>query len=567
MSFPFVQHPPLDRRAFMAYFSQLGLASTLLPGVLWSQANAAERPEITAQMIATAEQIAGIEFTEAERETIARGLNRLPDNYAQLRDLPITNAVPPAFQFNPVVPGMTFETDHRPFPALAGPAREVPANIGDIAFWTVADLARALQARRITSTALTAMYLDRLKRLDPILKCVVTLTEDRAIAQAKQADEEIAAGKYRGPLHGIPWGAKDLLAVKGHPTTWGAEPYRHQVIDTDAAVVQRLDEAGAVLVAKLSLGSLAQGDVWFGGRTNCPWDPERGSSGSSAGPCAATAAGLVAFAIGSETMGSIVSPSTVNGVTGLRPTFGRISRHGAMALSWTMDKLGPICRSAEDCALVFNAIHGPDGVDTSVSDHPFNWSPDIDLKKLRIGYVKSAMEPTGEDRSHLRRCVETMTTLGVPLIPIELPEFPVGALNFILTVEAAAVFDDLTRSNRDDLLTEQHATAWPNTFRRMHFVPAVEYIQANRARTLLMQQMHGAIKDIDVYMAPSAHQLLMTNLTGHPQICLPSGFNDQGTPTSVSFVGRLYAEAELIAVARAFQMATDYHLQHPEINA
>ena len=565
MSFSPIPHPSLDRRAFMAYFSQLGLASTLLPGVLWSQANAAERPEITVQMIATAGQVAGIEFTGTERETIARGLNRLPDNFAQLRELPITNAVPPAFQFNPIVPGMAFETERRPFPALTGPPRDVPANIEDAAFWTVADLSRAMQARRITSMALTTMYLERLKRFDPILKCVVTLTGDRAMAQAKRADEEIAAGKYRSPLHGIPWGAKDLLAVKGYPTTWGAEPYRDQVIDTDAAVVQRLDEAGAVLVAKLSLGSLAQGDVWFGGRTNSPWNPKQGSSGSSAGPAAATAAGLVGFAIGSETMGSIVSPSTVNGVTGLRPTFGRVSRHGAMALSWTMDKLGPMCRSAEDCALVFNAIYGPDGMDTSVADHPFNWSPDIDIKKLRIGYVKDAMGPEGEDHSHLRRSVETMTKLGVTLVPIELPDFPVNAMQFILTVEAAAAFDDLTRSNRDDLLTEQQSTAWPNTFRRMHFVPAVEYIQANRARTLLMHRMHEATKDIDVYMAPSNHQLLMTNLTGHPQICLPSGFGDQGTPTSVSFVGRLYAEAELIAVARAFQQATDYHLQYPNL--
>lgn len=386
--------------------------------------------------------------------------------------------------------------------------------------------------------------------------------------QAKRADEELSAGQYRGPLHGIPWGAKDLLATKGYKTTWGAMPYKDQVIDKNATVVERLEEAGAVLLAKLTMGALAWGDVWFGGKTKNPWNLEEGSSGSSAGPGAATAAGLVGFSIGTETWGSIVSPSTRCGVTGLRPTFGRVSRYGAMALSWSMDKIGPMCRSVEDCALVFQAIHGPDGKDSSVADLPFNWDPDLDIAKLRMGYVKSAFEEDREIKewkANDEATLETLRSLGVNLIPIELPDYPIDVMSFILSAEAAAAFDELTRGNRDELLVRQIKKAWPNVFRQARMIPAVEYIQANRVRTLVMEAMAELMSKIDVYVVPSfvGSNLLMTNLTGHPAVVLPNGFTEKGTPTSISFVGKLYGEAETLAVAKAYQGATDFHLKHP----
>lgn len=558
-------HGTLDRRHFLAYFSAAGLSGTLLPGVLWSGYVHAQGPVVTKEMIAAAEKIAGLEFTDEEREMMARSLNRLPRDFEEIRKVPLPNSVPPAFRFDPVVPGMAFDTARKPFPELDGPVPDVPEELENLAFWTVADLARAIKARKISSLDLTTMYLGRLKRCDPILKCVVTFTEDLALEQARRADAEIAAGYYRGPLHGIPWGAKDLLAKRGHPTTWGAMPYKEQVIDEDATVVTRLEEAGAVLIAKLALGALAMGDVWFGGRTNNPWDPQRGSSGSSAGPGAATAAGCVGFAIGSETNGSITSPSTVNGVCGLRPTFGRVSRHGAMALAWTMDKLGPMCRSAEDCALVFNAIHGPDGKDLTVKDLPFNWDPNLEVTKLRVGYVEESLQGEGESRANLRRALDTLRSIGINPVPITLPALPVSAMAFILTVEAAAAFDDLTRSNQDDLLVRQDGGAWPNIFRRSRMVPAVEYIQANRVRTLLMEGLAKVFEEIDFFITPTSAYLMMTNLSGHPQLCIPSGFTDDGIPTSVSFIGQLYSEAKLLAVAKAFQDVTDYHKKHPAL--
>ena len=387
------------------------------------------------------------------------------------------------------------------------------------------------------------MYLDRLKRHGPTLECTITLTEERALEQARRADEEIAAGRYRGPLHGIPWGIKDLLAVKGYPTTWGAEPYVDQVIDMDATVVRRLDEAGAVLVAKLTVGALAMGDVWFGGKTRNPWNLEQGSSGSSAGSAAATVAGLVGFSIGTETHGSIIPPSTRCGATGLRPTFGRVSRHGAMALSWTMDKIGPICRSVEDCALVFDAIHGADGLDPTVRDVPFVWDANIDVRNLRIGDLKSAFdeEPESEEGREWRR-MDLRGARRAPLarrgaIPFELPKgLPVSALRLILHAECAAAFDDLTRSGRDRLMEER--SSWPNTFRQARFIPAVEYIQANRVRTLVMAALDEAMRDIDVFVTPSyaGDVLLMTNLTGQPAVVLPNGFRADGTPVSISFI-------------------------------
>ena len=415
------------------------------------------------------------------------------------------------------------------------------------------------------------MYLGRLEKYGPKLECVITLTEELALEQARRADEEIAAGKYRGPLHGIPWGAKDLLAVKGYKTTWGATPYKDQVIEEDAAVVKRLEEAGAILVAKLTLGALAWGNVWYGGQTRTPWDYEQGSGGSSAGSGATTAAGLVGFAIGTETWGSIVSPSSACGVSGLRPTFGRVSRDGAMVLSWSMDKIGPMCRSVEDCAIVFDAIYGPDGKDLSVIDAPFNWDAGLDIKTLRIGYLEKAFEEEREDQEEWKAIdkvtMEKLRAMGLNLVPIELPDLPINALNFILDAEAAAAFDALTRSNRDDLLVRQIKNAWPNAFRKARLVPAVEYIQANRVRTMLMHAMAEILSEIDVYVAPShvGDNLLLTNLTGHPCVVLPNGFRKDGTPTSISFMGTLFGEAETLAVARAYQDATGFHEKHPTL--
>ena len=444
------------------------------------------------------------------------------------------------------------------------------ADLEEAAFWPVTKLAELIRTRQVTSLELTRMYLDRLKRYGPTLECTITLTEERALEQARRADEEIAAGRYRGPLHGIPWGVKDLLAVKGYPTTWGAEPYVDQVIDMDAAAVRRLDEAGAVLVAKLTVGALAMGDVWYGGKTRNPWNLEQGSSGSSAGSAAATVAGLVGFSLGTETLGSIVSPSTRCGATGLRPTFGRVSRHGAMALSWSMDKIGPICRSVEDCALVFDAIHGADEHDPSSRDAPFVWDANIDVRGLRIGYLKSGFddepesEPAREWRRMDREVLDVLRSLGVELIPFELPgDLPVGALRLILHAECAAAFDDLTRSGRDRMMEER--SSWPNTFRQARFIPAVEYIQANRARTLVMAALDEAMRDIDVFVTPSyaGDVLLMTNLTGQPAVVLPNGFRADGTPVSISFIGNLWGEAETLAVAKAYQDATEFHLRRP----
>ena len=554
---------PIDRRRFLQCFSGIGAASTLFASTLWSRYAASQENGVTVEMIRDAEWAAGVSFTDEERKLMTSELNEQIEMYAQIRALNIPNSVPPALRFDPVLPGMTFDREEKPFKISQGAAREIPTDRDELAFWSVLDLSRVLKARKITSLELTQLYLRRLKRYDPLLKCVVTLTEDTALKQARRADAEIAAGKYRGPLHGIPWGAKDLLATKDHPTTWGAVPFRNQQFEEDATVVVRLEEAGAVLVAKLTLGALAMGDKWFGGRTNSPWNPERGSLGSSAGPAATVAAGLVGFAIGSETRGSIVSPATRCGITGFRPTYGRVSRYGAMALCWSMDKLGPMCRSAEDCAIVFNAIHGADDKDRTTVDMPFNWDPDQPLSSLRIGYLKGAFEESEQDA----RSLETLRALGVDPIPVELPDFPVDAMDSILMAEAAAAFDELTISGRDDLLVSQSEWAWPNAFRKARLIPAVEYIQANRARTLLMQATEEAMQKVDVHITPTEASLALDNLTGHPFVSLPNGFTEDGEPTSIGFLGGLYKDAALLRVAKAFQDATDYHLKRPPLDA
>ena len=509
------------------------------------------------------ENLAGLQFTQSERDTMLQTLAVLRGKYDTLRTVELPNSIPVPLYFDPRIPGQNIPKGKESYLFQEFPTRR-PENIEDCAFYTIGQLAHLLRTQQVTSLELTEMYLDRLKRYGPELECVVTLTEELALKQASRADEEIIRGRYLGPLHGIPYGAKDLLAVSGYKTTWGAMTHKDQVINETATIIKKLEDAGAVLVAKLTLGALAWGDVWFGGKTRNPWNTEQGSSGSSAGPGSATAAGLVGFSIGSETWGSIVSPSTRNGVTGLRPTFGTVSKAGAMALSWSMDKLGPMCRSVDDCALVYSAIKGSDGLDLSVVDVPFQVPTKKELKSLRIGYIESAFKDTNtteRDRGVLTRLRE----LGFTLIPIELPEFPTSSLSFLLNVEAAAAFDEMTRKNLDDELVRQVKWAWPNVFRTARHVPAVEYVQANRARIVLNQKMSELFKNIDVYVVPSfwGDNLLRTNLTGHPCVVLPNGFNEKGSPTSISFIGDLYQDGEVVAVAHAYQRGTSWHKNYP----
>jgi len=567
-----------DRRAFLALCSSLGLTSTLFPGVLWGMM--AEKPSVTPEMISTAATLAGVNIPDEHRELMLKGLGEQLGQFEALHQLEIPNTVAPALLFDPVLPGMEFAREKKAARLSPAKPRAVPQNLEDVAFWSVRDLAELVRQRRVSSTALTEMYLERLKRYDPLLKFVITLTEERARVQARAADREIAAGRYRGPLHGLPWGAKDLLAVKGYPTTWGAGGFETQAIEEDAEVVRRLDAAGAVLIAKLTLGALALGDKWFGGMTRNPWKPEQGSSGSSAGSASAIAAGCVAFAIGSETLGSISSPSTRCGATGLRPTFGRVPRTGAMALSWSMDKLGPLCRAVEDCALVLDAISGPDGRDRTVRDLPLNWDAGVHPRSLRVGYLQSEFEreseadATPEQKARRQEqmqmdqaALEVLGREGVNLLPALLPKLPFRAMRLALDAEAAAAFDQLTRSGRDKLLTGQTENDWPNFFRVARFIPAVEYVNANRARTLAMEAMAALFRDFDVLVAPtSAPQLIATNLTGHPAVILPNGFRQDGTPASLTFLGNLYGEAAMLAVARAYQEATEWHRKRPDLD-
>jgi Asp-tRNA(Asn)/Glu-tRNA(Gln) amidotransferase A subunit family amidase len=636
----------LDRRGFIAACSGAGITSALLPGVLFALAAQGQekapdgspralRP-ITAEMIDQAAALAGVgPFTPDQVKMMLDGLNDQRTAITGIRALKLSISIPPAFVFHPLPAASTLkpkscvdvkcpETKGSPI-SLLHAVPKAPLHIEDLAYEPIEKLGELIWYRKITSLALTQMFLARLKRLDSKLHFVITLTEERALAQARKADEEIAAGHYRGPLHGIPWGAKDLLAVKGYPTTWGAGGFEHQSFDEDATVVKRLDDAGAVLIAKFSLGALAMGDKWFGGRTRNPWNPALGSSGSSAGSASAVAAGCVPFALGSETLGSISSPSTRCGCTGLRPTFGLVPRTGAMALSWTMDKLGPIARSVADCLTVLDVIHGPDGHDTSVPAHAADWtpylqSPNPDWKSLRIGYLKSEFDPPAAfkledakpnesneearsrasrddaariarsrsdyDRRFLLAALDKLRALGVDLIPVELPALPYDAMVPLLTAEAAAAFDDLTLSGRDSLLTEQGPEDWPNAFRTARFYPAVDYIQANRARTLAVRQMSALFDKVDIIVTPSTdRQLICTNLTGHPALILPNGFRGPdapappaiddgdhddiggpGTPVSLTFLAAHYQEAKLAAFAAAYQQATNFHLRHPTLD-
>lgn len=516
--------------------------------------------------IAAAETVIGLSFTDAERDSMMESLMENLALYEKLRSVQIANSVPPAIQFNPLPVGFELPIERRPiqFTKMGKIAR--PADLNDLAFYSIGELAELIRTRQVSATELTVLCLERLRRFDPQLHCVITLTEETALQQAAKADAEIKAGKYRGPLHGIPFGAKDLLAVKGYKTTWGTPPYQDQLINEDATVIKKLEEAGAILVAKLSLGELAWGDVWTKEKTRNPWDTSQGSSGSSAGSAAAVSAGLVPFAIGTETWGSIVSPSTRCGTTGLRPTYGRVSRAGAMALSWTMDKIGPISRTVEDCAIVFNALIGTDGVDLTLVDAPFNYSSQVDLSKLQIGYLSADFKADTGFAATNNATLAKLRELGANLVEIKLPDYPIDAMSIILSAEAAAAFDELTRSGRDDLMVRQIKNAWPNVFRASRLIPAVEYIQANRLRQMVIQEMAKLMETVDLYLSPSfeGNNLLLTNLTSHPCVVLPNGFDSTGHPVSITFVGRLYDEATLLSVAKKYQDATDFHLKHPE---
>ncbi|MEW6743127.1 MAG: amidase [Planctomycetota bacterium] len=559
--------PALLRREFLANLSALGLTSALLPASLAAQ----ERSRITPEMIELAEQVAGTELTDGQRRLMQRSLDRNRAGYERLRRIPLPNGVAPAIRFDPA-PGVKLPAPAQSEdPAATPPTIEMPDDIEELAFYPVRDLAELVRTQAVSARELTEMYLSRLKFYDKSLKCVITMLEDQALAAADHADEEIEAGHYRGPLHGIPWGAKDLLHTRGIRTTYGAEPFENQIVDEDATVIERLRDAGAILIAKLSLGALAMGDVWFGGRTRNPWNTEQGSSGSSAGPAAATAAGLVGFAIGTETLGSIVSPCSRCGATGLRPTFGRVSRAGAMALSWTMDKIGPIGRTVEDCALVLEAIHGADPRDPTAADIPFHWNRERRVQELRVGYVKSLFSEERRDKGQAecdRATLEALRSLGVDLVPIELPDFPTTEMMIILNAEAAAAFDEITRNGEVDKMVRQEADAWPNVFRTSQFIPAVEYIRANRIRTLLMQEMAKATAAVDLFVAPAfaGPTLGITNLTGHPAVVLPNGFREDSTPMSITFIGKLYGEADLLAAAHSYQEATDFHRRHPPLD-
>ena len=536
---------------------------------------------LTADMVEVAARVFGLDFTPAERDSMLDNLNNARQNYEALRKIDLPNDVAPALYFNPLPDGFKLPTGPSSFKESSSEKTTLPKNRDELAYYTVGQLGDLIRTRQISSVELTQFFLNRLRTYNPKLHCVITLTDDLALQQAQRADAELKAGKYRGSLHGIPYGAKDLLAKKGYKTTWGAMPYKDQTLDLDATVIQKLEAAGAVLCAKMTLGALAMGDVWFGGMTRNPWNPTSGSSGSSAGSAASVSAGLLPFAIGTETLGSIVSPSTVCGTTGLRPTFGRVSRHGAMALSWSMDKIGPITRSVEDCALVFNAIYdpgvdspgvdSPDGHDPTVIAAPFRYAPLASLQGMRIGYVKKAFESNYPNRANDSLTLQTLRSLGAELVPFALPTgVPAGKISFLLTVEAAASFDELTRSGRDDQLVRQTKNAWPNAFRSARLVPAVEYIQANRARTKLIDEMAASLKaaNIDVYLSPTyaGGNLTLTNLTGHPCVVLPNGFTKENLPTSITFMGQLFEEGKLLAVAKAYQDATNWHKKHPVLN-
>jgi Asp-tRNA(Asn)/Glu-tRNA(Gln) amidotransferase A subunit family amidase len=565
----------LNRRRFLECFSAGAGGTALLPGALLAVAQDAAR--ITPEMLTAAARITGVTFSPEELQAVLTRLNGpagpLP-GFDALRKAELGDTQP-AVVFNPLLPGKAVTRDRRPLMRRPIEATR-PSSDVDLAFLPVTHLSRLIETGQVTATDLTRLYLSRLKRFDPQLFCVVNLTEDLALRQAREADEEIAAGKYRGPLHGIPWGLKDLFAVRGTKTTWGMTPYRDRVIDKDSTVYSRLTDAGAVLVAKLSTGALAVTARWFGGLTRCPWDTTEDAAGSSAGPGAATAAGLVGFSIGTDTGGSVVQPSSRNGITGLRPTFGRVSRDGGMVLAWTQDTVGPMCRSAEDCALVLHAIHGPDGRDNSVLDVPFNWNGSANVKGLRAGYLRSEFEgeipvnPANPREAEFQRAtrvnnlaaLKVIRSLGVELVAFDLPAVPLAAIDFIRYAETAAFFDDVTRSGGLTAVEQgPERSARPTEIRAAYFTPAVEFVQANRYRMRVMEQLDTAMSGLDLFVGS---RQLLTNRTGHPVVSVPSGFH-RGMPTALHFTGQVLGEEVILQLAQAFQEATDHHLQRPPV--
>jgi Asp-tRNA(Asn)/Glu-tRNA(Gln) amidotransferase A subunit family amidase len=548
----------VSRRELLASIAALGIGTaTFHRAVAATVEMQAKNEPITPEMVKNAEWIAGVTLTDEERKSLAASLTFLYQRTIDaLRKTDVGYGVAPALVFTPV-PGENAPKDVRGLVTpskLAEPASR-PQTDADLAFLPLSQLAELIRTRKISSMEITKISLDRLKKYDPALLCVVTLTEELALKQAAQADQEIAAGKYRGPLHGIPWVAKDLIAYPGYKTTWGAGHFKDQTIDVKATVAERLEAAGAVMTAKSTLGALAMGDRWFGGMTRNPWNVKTGSSGSSAGTASSVSAGLATFGLGSETLGSIVSPSSVCGATGLRPTFGRVSRHGCMALCWSLDKIGPLARSVEDCALVFGAIQGPDGKDGSVLDRPFQWPGTKPLKEYRVGYLEAQGKRPGAPEADLA----VLKQLGVQLVPIALPQNGVQpAVSVILDVESGAAFDDITRAH----VTEEIGR-WPATFQRARFVSGVDYIRAQRVRTLIMQEMARVFDKVDAYVCNAGADLALTNLTGHPTVCLPNGFRDNGTPTALTFTGKLFGETDLLTLAKAYQDATGHNKKRP----
>ena len=588
------------RRRFLAHFAGTALGTTLLPGVLWSEFQQSGAQRITADMLKSSLAVAGLEFTDEDRNTMLQTVNRSLSNYEDLHKLKIPNNVSPPYHFNALVPGMKVNRRKEPIRLSTVSNIKRPANLEDVAFWPVRHLAELIRTKQVKPTELTTMYLTRLKRYNPLLSNTVTFCDDLAMKQAKQADAEIAAGKYRGPLHGIPWGAKDIISAKGYPTTWGSPAYKDQVIDEDASVIEMLDEAGAILIAKLVSGELAAGDRWFGGQTKNPWDPTQGSGGSSAGPGSATAAGCVGFSIGTETAGSIIGPSSRCGVTGLRPTLGRISRQGVMVLSWTQDRLGPMCRYAEDCALVMAVIAKPDDRDLSVQDIPFNWNGQADVKKIRFGYLKDAFDQVTNPVSKAsdQKTLDQLKALGVSLTPVKVPDFNLNVTSYL--VEEAVFFDEALRSG---LTRKLQNKSLDQEMRDSRVIPAVEYVISQRARMMMMMMLDQATKDVDVWVAPgnagtvgapggargaaggppaggggggrgagtppnvTQRHSTMAQLACYPALAIPNGFSEGGLPTSITFFARPFGESELLALVKAYQDATGYHLKHPKLES
>ena len=576
------------RRRFMAHFAGAGLGTTLAPGILWARMQDAGTQRVTLAMVTEALKLSGIDLTEEERTGLVEGANRNLAGYEEIRKLHIPPDVSPPFHFSPVVPGLVVSKTKQPWRLSAAPAVKRPANLEDVAFWPVRHLAELVRTRQVTSLELTEMYLARLHRYNPLLNNVVTFLDDYGRAEARRADSEMAAGKYKGPLHGIPWGAKDIISVKGHPTTWGSAPFKEQVFDYDASVVEMLRDAGAVLIAKVATGELAGGDNWFGGQTKSPWDPTQGSSGSSAGPSSATAAGCIAFGIGTETSGSILSPAARCGLAGLRPTFGRVSRYGVMALSWTLDRLGPICRYAEDTAIVMQAIAKPDGRDMSVTDVPFNWNAQVDIKKLKVGIIQDSFDSisNASAKANAEKTLETLRGLGITqFIPVIVPEFNPNVSGF--NVERTAYFDEHIRAGR------MKGTRGGNQAGG-RLIPAPDYLQQQRARMMMMIELAKATSHVDVYIVgsnntgvggpgprvagapetppapqpqrpqlPTQRHFTMANAAGYPAINLPNGFADTGSPTNAVIYGQPYRELEIIALAKAYQDVAGFHTKKP----